>query len=46
MVLFPGWLEHGVLNVPYNANEQRITLSWNIMIKGDMGQYTARLRVS
>lgn len=46
MVLFPGWLEHGVLNVPYNANEQRITLSWNIMIKGDMGQYTARLKVS
>ncbi len=46
MLLFPGWLEHGVLNVPINLKELRITLSWNVMIKGDMGQYTARLKVN
>ena len=35
MLMFPSWLEH---HVPINnSNIERISISWNVMFKGQIG---------
>jgi uncharacterized protein (TIGR02466 family) len=43
LIIFPSWLPHGVENVPYDPSLQRITLSFNIMIKTKIEFFTAKI---
>ena len=42
IVIFPSWLPHSVQPVP-PSDEKRITLSFNIMIKGELSDFTKKV---
>lgn len=43
MYMFPSWAEHGVQATEFNPNLERISLSFNIMIKGETKATSARI---
>ena len=43
MLLWPSWLQHGVLSTAYSADHTRVSLSFNIWIRGVWGMDTTHL---
>jgi len=43
MYMFPSWAEHGVQATDFNPNLERISLSFNIMIKGKIKATSAKI---
>lgn len=43
MLFWPAWLDHGVMNTQYQPHLTRVSLSWNVMLRAELGSHTTRL---